>query len=251
MTIDPAAVRVVLCDADGNLFPSEEPAFDASATVVNRMLADFDVQVGFTGDELRRTATGRNFQSIVVDLARARGIEIPADVLDTWVREEVSVVSRYLGQVLRPDPDVLAALRRLDERFELTVVSSSALSRLAVCFTATSLDELFPVDLRFSAQDSLDRPTSKPDPAVYRHAGDVLGIRDEQGLAIEDAAAGVLSARAAGFEVVGNVVYVAPAERPQRVEELAAAGAAVVVERWDELVDLMAGVPGRAGMMAR
>jgi hypothetical protein len=30
---DAGAVTTVLCDADGNLFPSEEPAFDASVEV--------------------------------------------------------------------------------------------------------------------------------------------------------------------------------------------------------------------------
>lgn len=33
---DAGAVTTVLCDADGNLFPSEEPAFDASVEVTNR-----------------------------------------------------------------------------------------------------------------------------------------------------------------------------------------------------------------------
>ena len=32
-------VRYLLCDADGNLFPSEEPAFEASAEVTNAFLA--------------------------------------------------------------------------------------------------------------------------------------------------------------------------------------------------------------------
>ena len=35
-----ARLEVLLCDADGNLFPSEEPAFVASADVTNRLLAD-------------------------------------------------------------------------------------------------------------------------------------------------------------------------------------------------------------------
>jgi hypothetical protein len=45
-------------------------------------------------------------------------------------------------------------------------VSSSALARLAGCFTATELDRLIPPARRFSAEDSLPTPTSKPDPAV-------------------------------------------------------------------------------------
>jgi HAD superfamily hydrolase (TIGR01509 family) len=249
--MDLGAVTTLLCDADGNLFPSEEPAFDASATVVNRVLSQLGVPAAYTGTDLRRAATGRNFRSIVVDLATEAGVEVPPSDLEEWVADEVAVVSAHLGDVLRPDPDVLDALTRLGSRFELAVVSSSALSRLARCFTATSLDALFAEDRRFSAQDSLERPTSKPDPAVYRLAGEELGIEGRQGLAIEDAVAGVLSARSAGFEVVGNVAFVAADERAQRVEELRSAGAGAVVEHWDELVELLAEVPARAGVVAR
>ena len=35
---DAAAFTTVLCDADGNLFPSEEPAFTASVEVTNEFL---------------------------------------------------------------------------------------------------------------------------------------------------------------------------------------------------------------------
>ncbi len=34
-----ARLEALLCDADGNLFPSEEPAFVATADVTNRFLA--------------------------------------------------------------------------------------------------------------------------------------------------------------------------------------------------------------------
>lgn len=32
---DPARITTLLCDADGNLFPSEEPAYEASVEVTN------------------------------------------------------------------------------------------------------------------------------------------------------------------------------------------------------------------------
>lgn len=248
---DLSAVTTLLCDADGNLFPSEEPAFDAAAAVVNRMLAHLDLEGRHTGPELRRSATGRNFRSIVIDLAAAQGVELTPEELDRWAAQEVSVVSQHLGSVLRPDPHVLDPLTTLAGRFDLAVVSSSALSRLAVCFTATRLDALFPDERRFSAQDSMHQPSSKPDPAIYRWAGERLGIRGEQGLAIEDAPAGVQSARAAGFEVLGNVAFVAEPERRQRIEELRAAGAGAVVQHWDDIVTALADVAGAPGMVTR
>ena len=96
-------------------------------------------------------------------------------------------------------------------RLRLALVSSSALSRLDACLGATALDELFPPSMRFSAEDSLPRPASKPDPAVYRLAGERLRVSGARALAVEDATAGVCSAVAAGFPVVGNTAFVPPA----------------------------------------
>jgi phosphoglycolate phosphatase-like HAD superfamily hydrolase len=68
-----------------------------------------------------------------------------------------------------------------------------------VCFTAAGLDPLFPVAARYSAQDSLPSPTSKPDPAVYLYAVKDLGLDPNSAIAVEDAVAGVASAVAAGL----------------------------------------------------
>ena len=65
-----AAVRVVLCDADGNLFPSEEPAFEASVEVTNRFLAENGVARRYGAEELRLAATGRSYRLILAMLAR-------------------------------------------------------------------------------------------------------------------------------------------------------------------------------------
>ncbi len=82
-------------------------------------------------------------------------------------------------------------------------------------------------------------PTSKPDPAVYLHAGQVLGVEAEQGLAIEDSVAGVTSAVAAGYASVGNVMFVSPDERDCRRAELIDAGAVAITDSWRALADVL------------
>jgi HAD superfamily hydrolase (TIGR01509 family) len=266
---DLAGLRVLLCDADGNLFPSEEPAFVASAEVTNAFLAVYGVPVRFTADELRRATTGRNFRATAVDLAVAHGVPVhpalaagrpaartptPAAAgpmltpaaLTRWVEEEKRQVSAHLGRVLRPDPAVREPLTALAPHLTLAAVSSSALSRLDACFEATGLATLIPAARRFSAEDSLPVPASKPDPAVYRLAGRELGCRGREGLAVEDSAPGVCSAVAAGFPTVGNVVFVPPPERAARVRQLRRAGAAAVVSSWPDLADLLRHATGRA-----
>ena len=235
--IDLDAVEVLLCDADGNLFPSEEPAFVASAEVTNRCLAMLGVDRRYEPHELRLAATGKNFRATIGDLAHDAGAAeaLTREALEHWVAEERNAVTAHLGEALRPDPAVTGPLTRLSRRFGLAAVSSSALGRLDACFRATALDELFPPQRRFSAEDSLPAPASKPDPAIYTFVAEHLGISGARGLAIEDAVPGVLSAVAAGFPTLGNVAFVAPGERDERVEALLAAGAAAVVASWAEV----------------
>lgn len=233
-------VRALLLDADGNLFPSEEPAFVASADVTNRFLRSLGIRRSYTAEELRLTTTGKNFRTTAADLAAAHGVtlggpDLSAELLEDWVTEERKIVTDYLGRVLRPDPAVLGPLRRLGTRYRLAAVSSSALARLDECFRATGLDQLVPAQLRFSAEDSLDRPTSKPDPAVYRFALDRLRLAPRDTIAIEDAVPGAQSAVAAGIPTVGNLVFVAPGERELRRSALIEAGVSLVIESWEEL----------------
>ena len=235
----PEDLQVLLLDADGNLFPSEAPAFVASADVTNRFLASLGVEASYTPEHLLATTTGKNFRTTAADLARAHGATVQPGVLDDWVAEEKKVVSEYLGRVLRPDPSVLEPLRRLAGRYRLAAVRSSALSRLEECFRAAGLAELIPAGRRFSAEDSLPTPTSKPDPAVYLHACAELGIAPEAGLAVEDSVVGVRSAVAAGCPTIGHLLFVQPAERAERAAALEAAGVLAVVSSWQEVADLL------------
>jgi beta-phosphoglucomutase-like phosphatase (HAD superfamily) len=239
MSFDPAAVEVLLCDADGNLFPSEEPAFEASTAVMNDLLMAISADYSYQPDELRREGRGRSFRSTARELAARHGVQVADPLLEVYVEKERRRVTAHLAEVLRPNAAVQAPLRELAGRFRLAVVSSSASERLDACFAATGLAELFPPLLRFSAEDSLPTPASKPDPAIYVYAGQRLGVSAGRALAVEDAVTGVQSAVAAGFPVVGNVTFVPEAEREAGAAALLEAGAATVVGSWWELCELL------------
>ncbi|SDC57879.1 haloacid dehalogenase superfamily, subfamily IA, variant 3 with third motif having DD or ED [Geodermatophilus telluris] len=232
-----AGLTALLCDADGNLFPSEEPAFVASAEVTNRFLAELGDERHFTPEELRLATTGMNFRTTSRRLAAEAGR--PEVDVEPWVAEERRAVTAHLGTHLRPHPPTSTALAALAPHLRLAAVSSSALARLAACFTATGLDELVPPSDRFSAEDSLPVPTSKPDPAVYLHACASLGIAPAEGLAVEDSVPGALSAVGAGCPTVGNLLFVQEAERADRAAALREAGVLTVVSSWQELTDLL------------
>ena len=239
--LDPSRIDVLLCDADGNLFPSEEPAFIPSTRLVNRFLAQAGCEQRFEPEELRLATTGKNFRTTLSDIARSNGIEIGGEELERWVAAERGDVTSWLREALRPDPCLQDALRSLARAYRLAAVSSSAAVRLDACFEATGLGDLFPPEVRFSAEDSLDVPASKPDPAIYELAASSLGIEPDEGLAIEDSVPGVQSAVAAGHPVVGNVVFVNQPERTDRTEALLDAGAVGVVASWGELARMLLG----------
>src|SRR3954447_13918937 len=243
------SVRVLLCDADGNLFPSEEPAFDASVVVTNRLMEAIGSPRRFTAEELRLTTTGKNFRTTAADLTADAGSALAANELEHWVELEKREVSAHLGAALRPDARVRCPLARLASLYELAAVSSSAAERLAACFEATGLDELVPAERRCSAEDSLPVPRSKPDPAIYLHTLEALGIEAAEAVAIEDSVPGVESAVAAGIATIGNVMFVPDDEQRERIAALERAGADAVVASWTELEELLASQPIEAGAL--
>jgi HAD superfamily hydrolase (TIGR01509 family) len=184
---------------------------------------------------------GKNFRAGAQQLADSYGRELAPDALARWTAEEKDVVTAHLRETLTPDPDVRDPLARLAERFVLAAVTSSAASRLDACLEVTGLADLFAPERRFSAEDSLPEPTSKPDPAIYAHAGRQLGITPDEGVAVEDSINGALSAVAAGYPTIGIVAFVAPADRPSRTQALREAGVAAVVSSWAEIDELCRG----------
>jgi beta-phosphoglucomutase-like phosphatase (HAD superfamily) len=235
MPLPERAPEVVLLDADGNLFPSEEPAFAASCQVTNAFLAWLGSEGRFDATSLQELALGRNFRAMALQLADDAGVRLAERDLARWVAREQEAVTEHLGRVLRPDPLVTEIVQALHERCRLAVVSSSALARLDACLQATGLAQWLPAEVRYSAQDSLPSPTSKPDPAVYVAALAAMGAQAPRAVAVEDAVAGVRSAVGAGVPVVGNLAFVPEDQRVERERQLIAAGAEVVVAGWREL----------------
>jgi beta-phosphoglucomutase-like phosphatase (HAD superfamily) len=243
--LDLAAVTTVLFDVDGNLVHSEPLALEASAPVTNRFSEAMGLTERFTAEDLRHATTGRNFRALAVELAAggarrsAPTAALTPDDLDRWVEEENRVVSEHLRQALHPDPAVSDAVERIASRFAVAAVSSSSIARLQACFAAIGLSWYFPPERCFSAEDSLNPPVSKPDPAVYLESLRRLGLRAEQAVAIEDSARGAQAAIAAGIRTVGNLTFVEPEDREVHRSTLLEAGAVAVVGSWAEAVALL------------
>jgi HAD superfamily hydrolase (TIGR01509 family) len=235
----PTNVRALLVDADGCLFPAQDPVHGASMQAVNALLAEVGVARRYTASELRRDQAGHDFRSVAPLLAAENGVELEPGVLERWVGIEREAVTRRLARSLRPDHEVESSLRRLADEMSVAVVTSGSPSRVRACLRATGLSDLVPPDRLFGAEDSPSYPADEPDPAVHRRAGEQLAVTGREALAVEDSEAGVRSAVAAGFPVLGLVRFVPAAEAPARARALRAAGAAEVVDTWSALVALL------------
>jgi HAD superfamily hydrolase (TIGR01509 family) len=140
--------------------------------------------------------TGMNYREIydyldanydvVVDRETFHGIYEDA-AIDLYA-EKVSLMDGF--------HDILDALRERD--VAVAIVSSSPQDWIGTVRDRFGLD---PLDAVVSAED-LDVP-GKPEPHIYEHAADRLGVAPRDAVAVEDSVHGTESAERAGMTVVG------------------------------------------------
>jgi HAD superfamily hydrolase (TIGR01509 family) len=249
----------VLFDADGTLFPSEHPALVATIPVINDFLLSLGAVRPNGAELLRRGGPGMTFRNRAAEMALAHGVRIgtpplriasgdtghdagstlSASTLEHWVAEEARVVTAHLVEVLEPDAEVQRTLHALASRFDLAIVTSSPWIRLDACLRATELERYFPRNRRFSAENSLREPLSKPDPAVYLHALGELRISAGEAVAVEDSATGAAASVAAGIATVGHLAFTPVDQRAAAATALLEAGVCAIAESWARLEHIL------------
>lgn len=216
---------------------SEELAFEACADIANEILAKRDITDRYTGEELIKDFVGQNFRGMMVSLQAKYGFDMPKEEIEHYVKEEEKQVIAKLEEKAGPCIGVNEELERLKQsgKYDMAVVSSSALRRVRASIKKVDQDKYFKADHVFSAATSLPEPTSKPDPAIYLHALKVLGKKAEECVAIEDSRSGALSAVRAGIPVVAYVgSYHGDDKRGEMAAKLVELGAQVVMRDWAE-----------------
>ncbi|KAI8998356.1 haloacid dehalogenase-like hydrolase family protein [Gaertneriomyces semiglobifer] len=234
-------VKHILFDCDNTLVLSEHLAFEACAGLVNEILAHHKVNAQFTPNQLMTEFVGMNFRGMVVALRDKHGFALPDAELEAFVKEEEERVIALLKEKLQPCigvDDVLAKLYN-DKKYGLAVVSSSALRRVRASLEKVNQEKYFPHDHVFSAATSLPVPTSKPNPAIYIHAAQVIGVKPEECVAVEDSKSGTLSAVRAGIPVMAYVGSCEPEKQKELAQTLTDAGAKVVMYNWTEFESLL------------
>jgi len=162
---------------------------------------------------------------------------MPKDEIEHYVKEEENQVIAKLEAKLVPCVGVTEELEKLQRsnKYDLAVVSSSALRRVRASLKKVNQDKYFKPDHVFSAATSLPTPTSKPDPAIYLFALERLGKKAEECVAVEDSRSGALSAIRAGIPVIAYVgSYHGLDKRAEMASKLSELGAKVVMKDWSE-----------------
>jgi beta-phosphoglucomutase-like phosphatase (HAD superfamily) len=227
-------VETILFDCDNTLAESEKLAFIACCAVVNEALSERGIARCFTPAELMKTFVGRTFRDMITELGTEHGFVLSAAELNTLAKREEDRVTETLAAHVEACRGVNAVLADVFGRFQIAVVSSSALRRVRACLKKTGQEQYFQYEHVFSATNSLPKPLGKPDPAIYHHSLEVLGAAAERSLAIEDSVSGGKAATAAGVPWIGYVGSYPACERVEKAEALMRAGALCVMAEWSE-----------------
>ena len=194
-------------DCDNTLVLSEELAFEACADLSNQILEKYGVTDRYTGDQLIVDFVGQNFRGMMASLQKKYNFEIPQDELERYVKAEEDAVIAKLEAKAQPCEAVMEELKKLDKhrKYGMAVVSSSALRRVRASIAKAGQEDFFPYTFVFSAATSLDKPTTKPDPAIYLHACEVIGVKPGDCVAVEDSKSGATAAFRAGIPCIAYV----------------------------------------------
>ncbi|WP_066648626.1 HAD family hydrolase [Christensenella timonensis] len=182
----------VIFDLDGVIINSEPIHMD----ILNDMVRPY-------GGELETWDYNENFvgkceQDCWGEIKRR--YQIPYSV-EELIERYVDGISRYFETT--QNPPVLPGVRELvgmisAKKRKLAVASSSSKKNIMLSLKSAGIRDYF--DALASAEDA---GRGKPAPDVYLNACEALEVQPHKGIAIEDSAAGVKAAKAAGLYAIG------------------------------------------------
>jgi HAD superfamily hydrolase (TIGR01509 family) len=180
---------MVIFDCNGVLVDSEPLAAAVVAEELTR--AGFSM----TTEMVARYFTGRRQADMFAAVEAATGRKLPANFAAVV---SAATLRRFRAE-LRPMPHMAYALTWL--RGPKCVASSASLERMRVSLETTGLIKFFENHM-FSASDM---PKGKPAPDLLLHAAAKIGVAPADCIVVEDSAAGVAAAHAAGMTPIGFV----------------------------------------------
>jgi beta-phosphoglucomutase family hydrolase len=221
----------VLFDLDGVITPT--------ALIHEKAWADLFAPWGFTNADYLAYVDGRPRYDGVRTFLAARGVSLPegdpsdapgdATICALGNRKDEMFNAVLARDGIAPYPGSIAVMDRLDELgIPSAIVSSSKNARTVL--RAAGIDDRFDavVDGNTLVEEHL---AGKPDPAMFLHAAQCLGVAPGNAVVVEDAISGVAAGHAGHFGLVLGV------DRGGNRQALGDAGADLVV---DDLAETLA-----------
>jgi HAD superfamily hydrolase (TIGR01509 family) len=209
---------LLIFDCDGVLVDSEVLACEIDARILTR------IGLPYSAQDIARKFVGVSFKDMVARLEAEHACTLPADL--------ASQIDSALFASFETDLKPIAGVREaiLSLPYPRCVASSSTPDRIALSLRITGLSDLF--DHVFSATQVA---RGKPAPDLFLHAAAQMEAGPESCVVIEDSAAGVQAALAAGMRVIG---FTGGGHcGPEHAEKLRQAGATVIIQQMTQLPD--------------
>jgi len=238
-------VKYVLLDCDNTLVLSERLAFEACTDLTNELLESRGIPDRYTVDKLLEDFVGQNFRGMLMGLQKKHHFTMSADELDDYVDRELGAVTMKLSQKATACDGVEEQLEWVKKQgYPMSVVSTSAKPRVVASIKKVGIDHFFPDEHVFSAATSLKPPSSKPDPAIYFHACEVLGVKPSETVTVEDSKSGATAAKRAGIPLIGYVGVYGVEDGKEKMDQMAKllteeCGAKAIMYHWKEFQECL------------
>ena len=184
----PTGFSAVIFDMDGVLLDSEPLHYEAVRQILAEQGVDFPIEDYFR-------YLGTTLTSTWDDLCERFPITMPFAQFEARYNADVLVQYQAGAPLISGARELVAQLR--DEGVPIAVASSSHREWVEAALTGAGLWQYFQ---QTTAGDEVSM--GKPSPEIYLKAAHKLGVDPIDCIAIEDAPAGVESAKAAGMSVV-------------------------------------------------
>lgn len=177
-------IDAVIFDCDGTLVDSEPLA---NAALVEA-LAALGIQLSL--EESMRRYVGGRMADCVADIERRTGRKLP----DAFVPDLRARTAQLFRAHLRPMDGAHETLQAL--QVPVCVASSGPMDKIRLSLGVTGLVRFFAPDRVFSAYDV---GAWKPDPRLFLHAADALGVAPGRCAVVEDSRPGIEAGVNAGM----------------------------------------------------